>query len=86
MSTEQKPMTASELLAKGWKLARESMALVGLPIPDEIRFQIDGRRHFRATRVAELDELAKAVGAIDEDIGKLVEGAPALTYRGSDVE
>ncbi len=43
MSDEQKPMTASELLAKGWELTEQSMALVGLPIPDEIQFQIDGR-------------------------------------------
>jgi hypothetical protein len=45
-----------------------------------IRFQIDGDGHVRATRVAKLDQLAKAISAIDEDIGRLVEGAPALNY------
>ena len=65
-SDEQKPMTSRELLAEGWELTRESMALVGLPIPREIEFQIDDRNHERATRIAELGELAQAIGAIDE--------------------
>ena len=30
--------------------------------------------------------MAKAIGAIDEDIGRLVQGAPALIYDDSDVE
>jgi hypothetical protein len=42
MSTEQKPMTGSELLAKGWELTRESMALVGLPIPSQSDFRSTG--------------------------------------------
>jgi hypothetical protein len=86
MSSEQKPLTARELLAKGWELTRESMALVGLPIPHEVEFQIDGRNTFRPTRVAKFDELAKAIGAIDEDIGRLVRGAPALIFNHSDIE
>ena len=86
MSDEQKPVTAKELLAKGWELTRESMALVGLPIPEEIYFQTDGGNNGRVTRVAELDELAQAIGAIDEDIRRLVRGEPALNYRRSDVE
>ena len=42
MSNEQKPMTARELLAKGWELTQQSMALVGMSIPAYIHFQIDG--------------------------------------------
>jgi hypothetical protein len=86
MSGEQKRMTAREQLADGWKLTQESMALTGLRVPCCIHFQIDGRRQIRATRVAELDELAQAIVAIDEDIGRLVQGAPALNYTHSDVE
>ena len=86
MSDEQKPMTAREPLAEGWELTRESMALVGMSIPYYIHFQIDGRRQIRATRVAKLDELAKAISAIDEDIARLVQGAPALIYTSSDIE
>ena len=87
MSDEQKPMTAGELLAKGWELTEQSMALVGLLIPREIKlFQIDRCTHVRATRVAELDELAQAIGAIEEDIERLVQGAPALIFGDSDIE
>jgi hypothetical protein len=86
MSDEQKPVTAKELLAKGWELTRESMALVGLPIPEEIYFQTDRGNNGRITRVAELDELAQAIGAIDEDIRRLVRGEPALNYCRSAVE
>jgi hypothetical protein len=52
MSDEQRPLTARELLAKAWELTRESMALIGLPIPLAIRFQIDGLEHVRATRAS----------------------------------
>jgi hypothetical protein len=83
MSDEQ---WASEQLSKGWELTQESMALAGLPIPDVIYLEVDGRRQIRATRVAKLDELANAVGAIEEDIGRLAQGAPALNYNFSDVE
>jgi hypothetical protein len=83
MSSEQ---WASEQLANGWKLTQQSMALAGMPIPDYIHFQIDGRRQIRATRVTQLDELANAIGAIDEDIGRLVHGTPALNYNDSDIE
>jgi len=79
-------MTARELLAKGWELTQQSMALVGMPIPDFIEFQVDGTNHIRATRVATLDELAKAICALDEDIGRLVDGAPALIFHDFDVE
>ena len=86
MNDEQKQVTARELLAKGWELTRESMTLVGLTIPEEIHFQIDGCNLTQATRVAELDVLAKAISAIDEDIMRLVRGAPALNYRDFDAE
>ena len=86
MCGEQKPTTARELLAKAWELTEQSMALAGLPVPYCIHFQIDGRGQIRATRVAELDELAQAIGALDEDIGRVVQGAPALNYTHSDVE
>ena len=71
MSSEQ---WASEQLANDWKLTQQSMARAGMPIPAYIHFQIDGRRQIRATRVAQLDELANAIEAIDEDIGRLVQG------------
>jgi hypothetical protein len=89
MSNGQKSMTtarAKELLAEGWKLTQESMALVGTPIPDFIKFQIDGANHIRATRVAKLNELAKAIGAIEEDLERLLRGAPALVSYDADIE
>jgi len=89
MTHHQKPMTAKqsrELLAKSWKLTQEGMALAGTPIPDFIYFGIEGEAQIRATRVAELDELAKAVGAIDEDIERLAQGAAALNYTDHDLE
>lgn len=87
MIDEQKLMTARELLAKGWELTEQGMALVGLLIPREIElFKTDGCTHVRATRVATLDELAKAIGAIEEDIERLVQGAPALIFGDSDIE
>ena len=46
------------------ELTQQSMALVGMPVPDFIEFQIDGRGQIRATRVAELDELAEAIAAL----------------------
>ena len=86
MSNEQKPMTANEQLTKGWELTQESVAVAALPIPHYVHFQIDGRRQIRVTRVAQLDELAHAIGAIDEDIGRLVQGTPALNYDDFDIE
>ena len=89
MGTEQKSMTAMEareLLAKGWELTQRSMDLIGLPVPHYIHFQIEGTKQIRATRVAELDELAKAIGALDTDIGRLVQGMPALVSYDSDIE
>ena len=71
---------------QGLDLTQQSMALVGMSIPECIRFQIDGRNHVRATRVAALDELAKAIGAVAEDIERLVQGEPALNYSDADLE
>jgi hypothetical protein len=86
MSDEQKPMTARELFAKRWELTQQRMALVGMRIPDHIHFHIDGGGQIRATRVAELDDLARAIGALDEDIGRLDRGEPALSFRDPDIE
>jgi hypothetical protein len=86
MSSEQKPITAKELLAKGWEITQQSMALVGMSVPCYLYFQIDGRNQIRATRVAELDDLAQAIAALDEDIGRLVRGEPVLVHHHSDIE
>ena len=89
MDTGQKSMTlteARELLAEGWEVTQRNMALVGTPIPDFIEFQIDGAKQIRATRLAELDELAKAIASIEEDIEWLVQGAAALVFYDADIE
>ncbi len=86
MSSQQKPITAKELLAKGWKLTQQSMALVGMSTPDCLYFQIDGRNQARATRVAKLDDLGEAIAALDGDIGRLVRGEPALVSEDTDIE
>ena len=45
MSSEQKKMSARELLAKGWEITQQSMALVGLTIsPYYLDFQIDDKK------------------------------------------
>jgi hypothetical protein len=49
MTSGQIPMSARELLAKGWEFTQQSMALAGLPVPDCIHFQINGRRQIRAS-------------------------------------
>ena len=51
MTSEQIPMSAREILTKGWELKQQSMALGGMPVPDFVKFQIDGSNHIRATRV-----------------------------------
>jgi hypothetical protein len=76
MNSEQKQtapidgeaMTPNEILAQGWRLTRAILALRGLEVPDIIEFQIDGAMHIRATRVAPVKELAKAITALDEAI------------------
>jgi hypothetical protein len=34
MTSEQIPMSAREILTKGWELKQQSMALGGMPVPD----------------------------------------------------
>jgi hypothetical protein len=79
LCSEQVPVTAKELLAKGWELTEQSMALVGMDIPVYLDYQIDGRGYCQVTRVATLDKLAQAIAALDEDIGRLAQGKPALS-------
>ena len=86
LSSEQKPITAKELLAKGWEITQQSMALVGMSVPCYLYFQIDGRNQARATRVAKLDDLGEAIAALDGDIGRLVRGEPALVSEDTDIE
>jgi hypothetical protein len=67
-SVSEMEMTPNKLLADGWRFTRSILAHKGMEIPDTIEFQIDGANHIRATRVATLEELAKAVAALNEAI------------------
>jgi hypothetical protein len=66
MSVEQ--MTPKQILADGWSLITGILARKGMEIPAIIYFQTDGVSYFHATRVATLEQLAKAVAALDEAI------------------
>jgi hypothetical protein len=66
MSAEQ--MTPKQILAEGWRLTRAILALKGMEIPDTIHFQINRANQIRATRVATLEDLGKAIAALDEAI------------------
>jgi hypothetical protein len=79
MDREQEQTAANRILAEGWRLTREILALKGMKIPDTIDFQIDGKNHIRATRVATLEELAKAAAALGEAIERRSEGRPSVT-------
>jgi hypothetical protein len=79
-------MTATEFLSEGWRLIREGMAQSGMQVPDTIEFQIDGANHSRATRVAKLDDLAKAIGALADDIDRLSHGLPSVIPHRDDIE
>jgi hypothetical protein len=68
MDREQEQMTANRILAEGWRLTRQILALKGMEIPDMIEFLVDGARQGRATRVATLEELAMAIAALDDAI------------------
>jgi hypothetical protein len=74
-------MHPNEILAEGWRLTRAIMALKGLKIPHYIQYQIDkdeitGADHnLLATRVATLEDLAKAIAALDGAIEQLNQGA-----------
>ena len=61
-------MTPRQLLAEGWRLTRAILGLKGMNIPYTINFQIDGESHEQATRVATLEEVAKAIATLDEAI------------------
>jgi len=86
MSEEQKPITSRELLAKGWDLTQQSVEFAGLPIPPVVHFRIDGANQMIATRVATLDELGTAIVALDGDIGRRVQGTPAVDVYHPDIE
>ena len=65
-SVEQ--MTPKQILAEGWRLTRAILARNGMEIPYTIDLPMDGVIHTYATRVATLEQLAKAVAALDEAI------------------
>jgi hypothetical protein len=58
-------MTSRQILAEGWRLTGASLAQKGMELPNTVRFEIDGEKQTRATRLATLDELAKAIAALD---------------------
>jgi hypothetical protein len=62
------------------------MALNGMSIPYCIEFQIDGANHVRATRVATLDDLAKAIGALDANIERLGQEPRRAITVGDEIE
>jgi hypothetical protein len=71
-------MNSNQILAEGWRLTTAILALKGLRIPSTIHFQIDGIVHIRATRIATLEDLAKAVAALDDAIeGRWAVGIPS---------
>ena len=69
-----KRKNANRILAGGWGLARETLELKGMEIPDTIEFLIDDVRQTRATRVATLEELAKGLSALDDTIEHRTDG------------
>jgi hypothetical protein len=86
MSNEEKLVTASEILAEGWRLTEQSMALSGMVIPYAIEFRIHGANHIRATRVATLDDLAKAIDALNQDIERLSKKPRRAMTVGDEIE
>jgi hypothetical protein len=64
--TSVEQMTPKQILAEGWRLTEAILALKGMEIPYTIDLPMDGVIH--ATRVATLEQLAKAVAALDEAI------------------
>ena len=77
--SEAERMTPNQVLAEGWRLTIAILALKGMEIPHTIEFQIDGKMHMRATRVATLDELARGVAALDEAIAQRSKRKPSDT-------
>jgi hypothetical protein len=86
MSSEQKPISSSKVFADGWRITKESMSVDGLQVPDTIEFKIDGSTHIRATRVAKLDDLARAIGALDADIERLSRESRRAITVGDEIE
>ena len=75
--------TTNQVLAERWRRTRAILDQKGMEIPHTIEFQIDGANHIRATRVATLEDLARAVAALDEVIERHREGnANVLDLRG----
>ena len=66
--TSVEQMTPKQILAEGWRLTRAILARNGMEIPYTIDLPMDGVIHTYATRVATLEQLAKAVAALDEAI------------------
>jgi hypothetical protein len=79
-------MAPNKVLAEGWRLTRATLALEGMEIPHAIEFHIDGENHIRATRVATLEDLARAIGALNEDIERLSRGPRRAVTVGDELE
>ena len=76
MKMEQKQMAAgdgncitpNDILAQGWRLTTAILDLKGVEVPDTITFRKDGADQIRATQVAKLEDLSKAIAALDEAV------------------
>jgi hypothetical protein len=79
-------MTPQQILAEGWRLTRATFALKGMEIPHTIEFFIDGRGQIRATRVATLEDLARTIDALNEDIERLSRGPRRAITVGDELE
>jgi hypothetical protein len=62
----KEPMTATEIFAEGWRLTNAIFALKGMEIPYTIPIQVDGANHDQETRIATLEDLAKAILSLKE--------------------
>jgi hypothetical protein len=80
-SAEQ--MTPKQILKEGWYLTTEILALKGMVIPETIVLHIDVENvaHEKATRLATLEELAKAIAALDEAIEHRTQGKPNVSLH-----
>jgi hypothetical protein len=76
----------NEILAQGWRQTKATLALKGMEIPHTIEFQIDGKNHIRATRVATLEDLARAIDALNEDVERLSRGPRRAVTVGDELE
>jgi hypothetical protein len=66
--TSVEQMTPKQILAEGWRLTEAILALKGMEIPESIDIPRGGVIYTWATRVATLEQLAKAIAALDEAI------------------